>query len=177
MGRQFQIYLLPSDATKLIDVLKQKVELRLLSSRSTTSEPHEMNSPILTEEGTTRADCLITPIHASIKTEYREGQNLWLVDTLISEAIEFDACYFDGTSIKRGRMYYQPGFYDGNGVWQNKSPEFLSWAGTIFRTAKNFLKRDKALDAYVGEDAYRWRSGGGVFIVLALKGQQPIFAK
>jgi hypothetical protein len=73
-------------------------------------------------------------------------------------------------------MYYQAGFYDDNGVWQDKSPEFLGWAGTIFRTAKHFLKRDKVLDAYVGKDAYQWRSNGGVFIDLAIKGKQPIIA-
>jgi hypothetical protein len=177
MGRQVQIYLLPSDAVKLIAILKQKADLRLLSGHSTTSEPHEVDSPILTAGGTTRADCLIAPIRASIRAEYIESQNLWSVDTLVSEVIELTACYFDGTSIKRGRMYYQVGFYNGNGVWQDKSPEFLSWAEMIFRTAKRFLKRDKALDAYVGEDAYRWRASGGLFIDLAIKGKQPIFAK
>jgi hypothetical protein len=177
MGRQFQIYLLPSDAAKLVDILKQGVELRLLSARSITSAWSEIDSPILTEGRVTRADCLISPMRASIRMKHIEGQNLWSVDTLVSEVIEFKACYFDGTSIKRGRMYYHAGFYDGNGAWRNKSPEFLSWAGRIFKIAKHFLKRDKALDAYIGKDAYQWRSSGGVFIELAIQGKQPILAE
>ena len=177
MGRQFQVYLLPSDAVRLVEIIRDKVALRLLASRSSQQDPVEIESPILTQGGFTRADCLLAPIAASLQIRYVDKQSYWYVDTLFSEAIEFKACHFDEKTIKRGRLYYDQGFYNVQGKWQDKSPDFLTWAEKVFRTAKKTLERDPSLEAYVGRDAQRWRAAGGVFIDLAIKGQPPIIAK
>jgi hypothetical protein len=53
---------------------------------------------------------------------------------------------------------------------------FVGWTEKLFRFAKRLLKRDAELDAYVGEEARRWRREGGVFIELAIKDHPPIIA-
>lgn len=57
MARQFQVYLLPSDAVRLLEVLRHEVGLRLLASRSPEPKPIEVESPVQTSAGYIRVDC------------------------------------------------------------------------------------------------------------------------
>lgn len=177
MGKQFQLYLLPSDSDILIKKLRQEVGLHLLARRSARSEPVEVESPVRTEAGFTRADCvLVSEIPPTIKLDHIEKQGYWSINSLFSEVVEFTGCHFDGKTLKLGRFFYDSGFYDDD-RWQEKSPRFLDWADKLFKTAKKSLKRIPSLDAYVGADAEHWRSSGGVFVHLAIKGQPPVRAK
>jgi hypothetical protein len=173
MGRQFQVYLLPSDAVRLIKLLRQEVGLRLLASRSPGPHPIDLESPVHTEAGFTRIDCLLTPDDSiSVKSAHLEKQGHWSVNTLFSEVVEFSGCHFDERTLKRGRLFYDSGFYKDE-HWHDKSPYFLKWAETLFKTAKKSLKRDSHLDAYVGEDAGRWHRSGGAFVALSIKDHPP----
>jgi hypothetical protein len=177
MGRQFQVYLLPADAARILDLVRQKTGVRLISSRSLGSEPAEIESPVQSELGVSRVDCLLVPdLSVPIKLDHLEKQDNWVINTLHSEVVEFSGCHFDGKTLKKGRFFYDAGFYDAD-QWQEKSPRFLDWAEGLFRAVKKSLKRAPSLDAYVGEDAELWRSRGGGFVSLAIKGQPPIIAK
>jgi|ERR1044071_654725 hypothetical protein len=169
MGRQFQVYLLPSDAVRLLEALRQEVGLRLLASRSPGPQPTETGSPVHTDAGFTRVDCLLAPDDSiSVKLDHLEKQNLWSVNTLVSEVVEFSGCHFNEKTLKSGRLFYDKGFYRGE-QWQEKSPRFLKWADLVFQTAKKSIKRVSSLDAYIGEDAERWHSAGGVLVTLSIK--------
>src|SRR5437899_11540999 len=107
MGRQFQVYLLPSDAVKLVDVLRQKVGTLLLAPRSNSPEPVELKSPLVSQCGFTNADCLLVhDLSVELVTDHVPKQRYWTIDTMFSEVIEFDACCFDEKTIKRGRLFY-----------------------------------------------------------------------
>jgi hypothetical protein len=169
MGRQFQVYLLPSDAVRLLEVLRQEVGLRLFASRSPEPQPIEVESPVQTSAGYTRVDCLIAPADSiTVKLDSLEKQSCWSVNTLFSEVIEFSGCHYDKTTLKRGRLFYDAGFYRSE-VWQEKSKYFLNWAEAIFKTAKKSLKRSPSLDAYIGKDADHWHYIGGEFVALSIK--------
>jgi hypothetical protein len=169
MGRQFQIYLLPSDAVRLIEVLRSEIGLNLLASRSPTPMPAKVVLPTQIHAGFTRVDCLLVPDDsASLRTEFLEKQNQWIINTLFSEVIEVRGCHFDEKTLKRGRFFYDTRFYQSQ-LRQEKSPIFLRWAEHIFKTAKKFLTRVSDLEAYVGPDAERWRSAGGAFVALSIK--------
>jgi len=179
MGRQFQIYLLPSDTTGLVETLRREVRIRLLAIRSPGPDAVEGELPIRTQLRLAPLKCLLAPdlsIPIQLKLDYIEKQGYWIVDTLFSDVIEFSGCYFDEKTLQRGRFFYDPGFYNAE-QWQEKSPEFLTWAEKVFRTAKKTLKRIPSLDAYVGQDAEHWRSGGGTFVEMVIKGQPPFIAK
>jgi hypothetical protein len=179
MGKQFQLYLLPSDTTRLVEVLRREAGIRLLAVRSPRPEPVEGDLPIRTEVQLAPLKCLLAPdlsIPAQFKLDYIEKQNYWIVNTLFSDVIEFSGCYFDEKTLQRGRLFYNPGFFSAE-EWQEKSPQFLRWADRLFKTAKKSLKRIPSVDAYVGADAERWRSAGGVFVALAIKGRPPLVAK
>lgn len=169
MGRQFQVYLLPSDAVRLVEVLRQQIKIRLLASRSPGSQAIEIQSPVQTSAGYTRMDCLLAPDEMIIvKVDHLEKQGHWTVNTLFSEVIEFSGCHFNNKTLKRGRLFYDTGFYNGK-QWEEKSPRFLKWAEIVFKTTKKSLERVASLDAYIGEDAKDWYSSGGVLIPLSIK--------
>ena len=174
MGRQFRIYLLPSDAVRLIEVLRQEVGLRLFASRSPGPQPMETDSPVQTDAGFTRVDCLLAPDYAiSVKLAHLPKQNFWIVNTLFSEVVEFSGCHFNEKTLKSGRLFYDKGFYRAE-QWQEKSPRFLKWADIVFQTAKRSIRRITSLDAYIGEDAERWHSAGGVLVTLSVKDRPPL---
>jgi hypothetical protein len=88
-------------------------------------------------------------------------QSYWLVEDQL-ELIEFSGCDYDGTTLVVGRFYFQPDMLIGDTIWP-KREEFIEWADRIFRYTKKLLIRSKDLDAYVGEDAYKWWQEGGTF--------------
>ncbi len=174
MGRQFQVYLLPSDALSLVELLQKEVGLRLLSTRSQKPHPIVVESPIRSEAGFIRIDCLLAPNDsASIKFNHLEQLNQWNINTLLSEVIEFSGCHFDNSTLKRGRFFYDVGFYAAK-QWERKAPDFLLWAESIFKVTKRFLSRVPKLDAYLGADAKLWHSTGGIFVELSIKGADGI---
>lgn len=119
---------------------------------------------------------LAPDLSVPITLDHIERQGCWVINTLHSEVIEFSGCHFDGKTLKRGRLFYDSGFYKAD-RWEEKSSHFQKWAEALFRAVKRSLKRVPALDAYVGEDADRWCSAGGVFVSIAVKGQPPVIAK
>lgn len=99
----------------------------------------------------------------------------WKVE-IESEAIEISGCEFDGSVLLGGRFYFKNDILL-NGMIVPKRKEFLIWADKVFRSAKKSLARSKTLDAYVGEEAARWRQSGGRFAWLATPDRGLIYTK
>ena len=101
MGRQFQVYLLPSDTLKLINLLRHEFELHTLTSRMIEPQLTEAVPILRTEDHFTRVDCLLVPnSSAEIKLDYLERQKLWSINTLFSEVVEFSGCHFGEETLK-----------------------------------------------------------------------------
>ena len=170
MSKQFQLFLTPSDAITLVGELRSRFGARVLSKKSSTSDPVEMRSPveheaIFSTSGATSIYCYLAPADGRITTDNYPTLGLWLTDTS-SEAIEFSGCDFDGKTLLVGRFYFQTDdLIDGRIV--KKRAEFLQWADKVFRYTKKVLKRDRELmeplAAYVGKDALTFRESGGRF--------------
>jgi hypothetical protein len=169
MSKQFQLYLTPSDAAALVEELRVRFGARVISEKSYTSDPVELESPIRHESifsasGATSIRCYLAPSNGRIIANYYPTLRLWLIQTS-SEAIEFSGCDFDGKTLLVGRFYFQTDdLVDGRIV--KKRAEFLTWADRVFRYTKKILKRDRELGplgAYVGKDALIFRESGGRF--------------
>ena len=168
MSKQFQLFLVPSDAVVLVKELRVRFGARVLSKKSPTNEPVELESPIEHESifrasGATSIFCYLAPSNARMITNYYPTLRLWLTQTS-SEAIEFSGCDFNGKTLLVGRFYFQTDeLVDGRII--KKRAEFLQWADRIFRYTKKVLKRDRELmeplGAYVGKDAILFRENGG----------------
>ncbi len=181
MSRQFRIYALPSDVEALVAELRIKVGLKIIQDNAPMARPVVLDSPIrkksplIGTDSSVRADCYIIPASgADIRMSYFPTQSHWLVAEP-SEIIAFRGCDYNGKILVCGRFYYQNDMLIEDAIFP-KRQEFIEWADRIFATTKRFLRRSKTLDAYVGEDAEKWRGFGGRFVSMLIPGREPMYA-
>jgi hypothetical protein len=165
MSKQFRVYLLPSDATRLAEEMVHRLGARILSESSPIEVPTELPSPVQEQSiwfqnGVSIRCCLVPPF-GRIDRVYYSKPDRWTIQPS-SEAIQFSGCDFDGATLLVGRMYFQTDELQAEQIRPRKA-EFSRWAHRLFHYAKTALSRDTELDAYVGRDARTWRSNGGEF--------------
>lgn len=182
MSKQFQLYVLPSDADALVEEIRSRFGVRILSENSPSSEPTELSSPVHEQSMKFRTGeptsirCYLAPVFGCVKVNYYQKPNHWVIQPE-SEAIQFSGCDFDGKTLFVGRMYFQTDDLQ-EGKIVNKGEEFLKWANNVFRFSKRQLNRDSALGplgAYVGKDAAIFRQKGGKFASSTKATGEPVY--
>jgi hypothetical protein len=182
MSRQFQVYLLPSDVETLVDDLKNRIGIQLISPIARKPEMVELKSAVqhrsslVQNEIATHVDCYLVPrVEPNVVMNYYPNLSTWKVDLEKSDAIEFSGCDHGDKILVVGRFYYQTDMLLNNELVP-KRPEFVAWAEQVFRIIKRLLIRSKELEAYVGKDAEIWRRDGGRFVSLLIPGHKLIYA-
>jgi len=167
MGRQVRFYVLPSDANALVDRLRSRLGTKVLVDYSPEYELFEVEAPYretssetLEPVGTSNRFYLATEPSRLFRKFYPKP-NWWVVDS-DSEGIEFEGCTFDGITLFEGRLWYRIDFVRDLQL-VSKGVDFLKWAEAVYRCAKQFLRYVRGIDAYVGEDAFRFYQNGGKF--------------
>jgi hypothetical protein len=147
--------LTPEDLRLFEQRLKEKCPVVLLDSRSPGPTPTQLPNLEVAEFGKTRLTVFLVPPDALDSLAFRHvpRQDYWTVDLLRSPAVELSRCFHDGTTLRRGRLFYDGGFYDEAGHWVEKPAFFLAWAKKVFSVARQGLQRDAETLAYVGKDA------------------------
>jgi hypothetical protein len=178
MSKQFYVYLIPEDVSSLVQKLKSRLDILLISPSSSGPIPIELESavsqnPALFHKRSVGVDCFLVRKNADIRMRFVPALSHWSVQD-DSEVIEFRGCAFDGSVLVRGRFYFQGDFMVQDIIAPKRS-EFLAWADSIFKLAKKCLYRSNTLNAYVGEHADRWRQGGGRFAWMVTPERGPIF--
>lgn len=179
MSKQFDVYVLPSDANSLVEGIYARFGLRILRKYSPTRVSVEISSPVQTSSnwlkaaGSTSIECYLAPMDGRIQSFYCEQPDHWVIDSN-SEVIEFSGCDFDGWTLLVGRFYFETAFVQ-NGSWVKKREGFVKWADAVFRYSKRLLHREKQMDAYIGKEAAGFRQTGGVFARSITRG--PVHVK
>lgn len=167
MGRQTQLYLLPADTHVFEAELRMQLGARLLRPVGAEPVPSEMATSTVTVNGIPRMDCFLSPLgRVQVRFRQIESRQLWTIDSLRSEIVEFRGCHLNANRLKRGRLFYQTGFYNDDRVWTNKSAEFIEWAEKVRRLMKELFLYDRHERAVIGKDAAEWKNKGGVFEAL-----------
>ena len=164
-----QIYLTPEDVADFESALRAHSDV-ILSSSSSSPRPVVAASVIVQTPETKCADgYIVRPGDVGrVSMLAVSPQDRWTVDALRSPVIELFGCHFDGKTLKRGRLFYDQGFYESTGVWVEKPMDFDAWAKDVFKLARKMFKRDPKLDAYVGPRAMEWHSKfNGTFVALS----------
>ncbi len=172
------MYLLPADVDSLIRTLRFRLDVSLFQPWSPSSVPVSTESALCKgglqlNTATVRADCYLARKEAEIRMKFIRNLSRWNIDTA-SEVIEFSGCEFDGEVLVRGRFYFENDLLI-NDTLAPKRKGFLDWADKVFRLTKGSLTRSKAFDAYVGENAEKWRQEGGRFAWSANSKRGPIY--
>lgn len=163
MGRQVNFYMLPEDLAGFELMLRTKGGISFVSDLF--SSPSVQT--ITTLQGSTQGKrYLALDIDlGSIVTRLVSKQNLWRIDDLRSPVIEFTRGYFDGNSLRRGRLYFSPGFYDDSGHWVEKHNDFVKWADGLLHWIRKNYKRDSNTGYYIGPHVLKKVSSGGIRLV------------
>ncbi|MBI5876106.1 MAG: hypothetical protein HZB53_00525 [Chloroflexi bacterium] len=144
MGRQVNFYILQADREELQTMLQKRGNVAFLPWISTTATIRPV--PTLADANWISRNIDI----ASVVLKYVQSQSHWLVDEARSPVIKFSPGGLSGSEIIRGRFHFELGFYDADGYWVTKSPEFVQWADRILRwVCRHYVKESHGL-AYIG---------------------------
>ena len=166
MGHQVNFYASPPDIANLQRLLGEMEPMLILHSRAASANPRVLSSLRHAEHGdpwlfyylVRKSDL------EDVILEHVAEQRYWSIDVIRSPVVQFNSCFFDGTILRRGRVYYVDGFYGENGEWIEKSEGFRLWARAILKVTKKGLKRHGS--DYIGAGAAEWLVGGGVKLVI-----------
>jgi hypothetical protein len=159
MGRQINFYMLADDLSEFEEAIRSKESVLFVKDRLSAPEIQALDTLTIPEMGTTplflylvRKEDVEKVVIKSVAGKY------WKVDTLRSPAVELMRSYHNESLARRGRLYFQPGFYDSEGCWIDKPQAFIKWADSLLRWIRRNYRRDPQLGFYVGPSAAKWVS-------------------
>lgn len=167
MGKQVNFYMHPDDLNDFNKMMRLDKELKMINNISQSKKPEVRESLTVTEYNKERLTIYLVQSKYinDVKMKFIAKQNYWLVDELCSAVIEFSRCYFDGVIMRRGRLYYQAGYYDENDNWKDKPEDFKLWADKKLSWIKKNYQKEKGVEFYVGSHAKEWKASGGKFLI------------
>lgn len=99
----------------------------------------------------------------NIKLRFVDIQNYWTIDFNMP-VVEFNRCYYNDKIMRRGRLYFETGFYDKNGSSVEHPKDFIEFADELLKWVRKHYSRDKKTGFYVGPHAKKWQEKtGGMF--------------
>ena len=79
--------------------------------------------------------------------------NGYHIDTLRSQVIEWSPSRLIGNELRRGRLFFDAGYFDSDNSWRLKSEDFIRWARSRLNWIKKNFTFNKDEGAYIGTDA------------------------
>jgi len=139
--------------------LEQRGDVKFVAWSSPNAAPKILDTSTGRNEHGFRSHCYLVRPQDIAKLRFKRvpGQDYWLLDSELSALVmEFNGGFFDGTLLRRGRLFYETGYYDSSGAWVAKPEDFIKWSESITRLAKRLLQHDAVFDAYFGDSAREW---------------------
>ena len=91
-----------------------------------------------------------------IYSKFIENKKYFLVDEITSPVLEFNRCFFDGSILNRGRIYFVKEFYDSENNLIKKDKNFIDFCNKVIRYIRNNFIKDKKSDDYLSPMAIKW---------------------
>jgi hypothetical protein len=158
MGRQINFYLTAEDQVAFEEHLKKAGDFVAIRWKSDKPEPAVVDLSTQRSVLTLR---LALPQHLSrVSMQPIRTRQEYSVDGLISPVVEYSRCPQEDRLIRRGRLYFQEGYFDAAGKWVVKDEVFITWARRLRETARRFFKRRRISFFYLGEGAEKARAEG-----------------
>lgn len=156
MGHQVNFHATPQDIGELEAAIRNLEPLVVLHDRSPTVAPRLVPSMEFTEDARRLLFFFVVREAdlPAVVTRHVPAQGYWTVDVLRSPVVELNSCWFDGRSLRRGRVFYVDGFFGEAGEWSVKPAEFRTWAKRVLKSTKKTLMKYES--DYIGTDALSW---------------------
>ena len=160
MGKQVNFYLLPSDLQAVEKAIRSTGPVEILPNFVPEPLVKKLSTIAMSEAQMGEEPLRVYVTHPrylpQIQFRHVPEQHHFIVEPW-SPVVEFDRNYFDGQSIRHGRMY----FYTG----PDFDPEFIKWAEGVLRAVRRVLVRKPELGGeYFGSAALEWIEGRRVTV-------------
>ncbi len=165
MGKQVNFILLPEDLKALEEAIGRIGPFVVLHSCSKSEKVRPLVALDPDKSGEDWLHLfLVRPEDVDlVVTQPVAAQGYWSIDALRSPVVEFQRCFYDGQTLRRGRAYFVEQYYDANKKLVQKPATFRVWGQTVLNTIRRTLQRQGA--DYTGTQAQRWlSSGAGVLL-------------
>ena len=158
MGRQINFYLTAEDEVAFEEHLKKAGDFVAIRWKSDKPEPVVVD---LSAQKSVLSLRLVLPQHlAKVSMQPILTRREYSIDGLVSPVVEYSRCPQEDRLIRRGRLYFQEGYFDAAGKWVAKDEAFISWARRLRETARRFFNKRRIGFFYLGEGAEKARAEG-----------------
>lgn len=171
MGRQVNFYMIAEDLLEFEQMIRSREDVYFVEYRLPEPKLKTVETLAVQEMGKSWLDMFLVRKADSLNLlfTYVPVQNYWHIDDDRSPVVELSRCYFDGSIIRSGRLYFLTDFYDEGGRLVKKPGDFIKWADGLLRWVRKKYKKDPDTGFYVGPHAEAWRSKtGGRFVLPGL---------
>jgi hypothetical protein len=171
LGRQFSILVTDEDLREIESALLRRGDVAFLSDTTEDDglQLRPLKSLVRNADGDARklgsVFCYLVPVQGNARVVVDRSSSV-KVDVRIeeSECLELWRSHCNQGVIRRGRIYYTPRYFDGDG-FHDKDSAFVKWAGRVAATIKKSLSFDRVLQSQVGPDAARRISSGELKVI------------
>jgi hypothetical protein len=157
MSHQINFFITPKDTELLERKFRNIGPMLILHRISDSDKPKVIDSFGFVNQTTTWLYFyLVRPEDlGSVLMIHVPEQGHWVVDGLFSPTIEFYQSFFDYKVLRRGRIFYDDGYYQRDGKWADKNTAFIRWAKSIFSITRKSLKKNSS-GYFMGDHAQKW---------------------
>ena len=154
MGRQVNFFMDTQDHLEFLRWVLSRAENLIFDSRSTTSMPQQILDPIHDIGSRIKRKCCVIRREdvGDLKLD-PVGDNDYRVDTRRSPVVEFSPSIRDGVNIRRGRLFFDGGYYSEGNVWHSKPEKFCMWANQLLAWVPQHFANEVSDGVYIGPDA------------------------
>jgi hypothetical protein len=168
MGRQVNFFLSPDDHVALEAEIRAVGPLLIVEDGTAGGQIQSRDSLAFVAPGVESLFlCLLRPDDlGQVRISPLRGRDdgAGSIDALQSPVIECWRCYFDGTLLRRGRLYFEPTILSDQQTIENKPDPFVEWADRVLRRVRKHLTKDPAspssVPTYFGQGALALRAQG-----------------
>src|SRR5690349_20516976 len=129
MSHQINFYLTSSDLDVFESDLRSTGNVIFLADRSPTERAVIIQSLAFGPEETFSKVHLVRPQDLEeVVANFAPKRSEWFLDSMRSPVIELSRGRLKGRQLKRGRLFFQDGYYGPDRQWKSKPLDFVRWA-------------------------------------------------
>ena len=160
MGSQTNFFLTPNDLASLEKALRSAGELNIIGARAEAGRIEFLENLGQEMSGA----FLVRPQDLpAVRLRDLSSQSYKTIDGSHSAVVEFGRGRHVGDKFRRGRMYVESAYFEGETLVR-KSEDFLRWSARLMRIARRKLRKDPASFFYYGEEAWGLRDSNIQFL-------------
>jgi hypothetical protein len=165
MGRQVNFYMGSEDLVEFEQMLKKRGGISFIPYELSREAVEAVPTLLLAREKSGTPSYTMYLARESDLGNIRQFYHVaihgyWFVNELNSPVVEMAKSFVQDQMIRRGRLYFNTGYYDQEDHWVEKSKEFIRWADSLLRWIRSHYVIERTTGWYIGPQAQQMVDSG-----------------